>query len=437
MHEVGPRVGHRADGAHKRRLVGARVRLLLPHVLLLGLHVAAVDRALEGAAFDAAVREEVTGLGLRRHDNPHKTAAAVDGLLERHRPPAAGAPLGAGLLRALGKEGVTGTFDGRLPLVLVHALPFRLIIRRLLALLPTLIFTSIIVFASIRMIPGDVIDLMLAQNDISTGNDRAMIEAALGLDKPIYIQYFVWMMDVLSGDLGRSLWQNTPVTEQLALTLPITFELGFLALLVALSVAIPIGIYSAMRQDSMGDYITRSFSLLMLAVPSFWLATLVMVFPSVWWRWAPPLQYTPFLEDPVANLAHMSVPAILLGLSLSAVTMRMTRTMMLEVLRQDYIRTARAKGLKESVVIIRHALRNCLIPVVTLVGLQAPLLIGGAVILEQIFVIPGMGLMLLEAVFQRDYPVVTGVFLVVGVSILLINLVVDLTYSLLDPKVRS
>ena len=312
-----------------------------------------------------------------------------------------------------------------------------LIIRRLLALLPTLIFTSIIVFASIRMIPGDVIDLMLAQNDISTGNDRAMIEAALGLDKPIYIQYFVWLMDVLSGDLGRSLWQNTPVTEQLALTLPITFELGFLALLVALSVAIPIGIYSAMRQDSMGDYITRSFSLLMLAVPSFWLATRVMVFPSVWWRWAPPLQYTPFLEDPVANLAHMSVPAILLGLSLSAVTMRMTRTMMLEVLRQDYIRTARAKGLKENIVIVRHALRNCLIPVVTLVGLQAPLLIGGAVILEQIFVIPGMGLMLLEAVFQRDYPVVTGVFLVVGVSILLINLVVDLTYSLLDPKVRS
>ena len=312
-----------------------------------------------------------------------------------------------------------------------------LIIRRLLALLPTLIFTSIIVFASIRMIPGDVIDLMLAQNDISTGNDRAVIEAALGLDQPIYIQYFVWVVDVLSGDLGRSLWQNTPVTEQLALTLPITFELGFLALIVALSVAIPIGIYSAMRQDSMGDYITRSFSLLMLAVPSFWLATLVMVFPSVWWRWAPPLQYTPFLEDPVANLAHMSVPAILLGLSLSAVTMRMTRTMMLEVLRQDYIRTARAKGLKENIVIVRHALRNCLIPVVTLVGLQAPLLIGGAVILEQIFVIPGMGLMLLEAVFQRDYPVVTGVFLVVGVSILLINLVVDLTYSLLDPKVRS
>ena len=186
------------------------------------------------------------------------------------------------------------------------------IIRRMLALLPTILFTSIIVFASIRMIPGDVIDLMLAQNDISSDNDRAVIEASLGLDKPIYTQYFVWVGDILQGDLGSSLWQNTPVTELLALTIPITFELGFLALVVALSVAIPIGIYSAMRQDTAGDYIARSFSLLMLAIPSFWLGTLVMVFPSVWWRWSPPLQYTPFLEDPLANLGHMLVPAILL-----------------------------------------------------------------------------------------------------------------------------
>ncbi len=311
------------------------------------------------------------------------------------------------------------------------------IIRRLLALIPTLIFTSIIVFASIRLIPGDVIDLMLSQNDIATGNDRARIEQALGFDQPIYTQYFEWLWSAMQGDLGRSLWQNTPVTEQLVDTLPITFELGLLALIVALTVAIPIGIYSAMRQDTAGDYIARSFSLLMLAIPSFWLGTLVMVFPSVWWRWAPPLEYTPFLEDPLKNLGHMIVPAILLGLSLSAVTMRMTRTMMLEVMRQDYIRTARAKGLGEMLVVVRHALRNGLIPVVTLIGLQAPLLIGGAVILEQIFVVPGMGLLLLDAVFQRDYPVVTGVFLVVGVGILLINLLVDLTYGFLDPKVRQ
>jgi peptide/nickel transport system permease protein len=310
------------------------------------------------------------------------------------------------------------------------------VLRRLLALIPTLLFASLIVFLSMRLIPGDVIDLMLAQNDIATDQDRAQIEAALGLDQPIYTQYFRWLGGVVQGDLGRSLWQNTPVTEQLAETLPITFQLGLMSLIVALSVALPIGIYSAMRQDTAGDYITRSFSLLMLAIPSFWLGTLVMVFPSVWWRWSPPLEYTPMLEDPLANLAHMLVPAILLGLALSAVTMRMTRTMMLEVLRQDYIRTARAKGLSENVVILRHALRNGLIPVVTLIGLQAPLLIGGAVILEQIFVVPGMGLLLLEAVFRRDYPVVTGVFLIVGVAILLINFVVDLTYGWLDPKVR-
>jgi peptide/nickel transport system permease protein len=310
------------------------------------------------------------------------------------------------------------------------------ILRRLLALLPTLIFTSIIVFASIRLIPGDIIDLMLAQNDIASGQDRAAIEAALGLDKHVLVQYFDWIGSVLQGDLGRSLWQNVPVTQQLAATLPITFELGFLAMIVALTVALPIGIYSALRQDSVGDYVTRSFSLLMLAIPSFWLGTLVMVFPSVWWRWSPELIYTPFFEDPLTNLSHMMVPAIILGLGMSAVTMRMTRTMMLEVLRQDYIRTARAKGLAERIVILRHALRNGLIPVVTLIGLQAPLLIGGSVILEQIFVVPGMGLLLLEAVFQRDYPVISGIFLVVGVAILLINLLVDLSYGFLDPKVR-
>ena len=310
------------------------------------------------------------------------------------------------------------------------------ILRRLLAVIPTVLFASLIVFGSMRLIPGDVIDLMLAQNDIATDQDRAKIEAALGFDKPIHEQYVTWLGNALTGDFGRSLWQNTPVAEQLGDALPITFELGLLALIVSVTVALPIGTYSAIRQDTGGDYVARSLSLIMLAVPSFWLGTLVMVFPSVWWRWSPPLEYTPFFDDPLQNLTHMIVPAILLGLAISAVTMRMTRTMMLEVMRQDYIRTARAKGLSETLVIVRHALRNGLIPVVTLIGLQAPLLIGGAVILEQIFVVPGMGLLLLEAVFQRDYPVISGVFLVVGVGILLINLLVDLTYGWLDPRVR-
>jgi len=313
----------------------------------------------------------------------------------------------------------------------------RYLLRRLLALIPTLFFASIIVFASMRMIPGDVIDLMLAQNDISTGQDRARLEAALGLDQPIVSQYFSWAGKALQGDLGRSLWKNTPVTEQLLERLPITFELGFLALLIALAVALPVGIYSAIRQDTAGDYVARSFSLLMLAIPGFLLGTVVMIYPSVWWRWSPALEYTPFMVDPLQNLSHMLVPATLLGLSISAVTMRMTRTMMLEVMRQDYIRTARAKGVGELTIVLRHALRNGLIPVVTLVGLQAPLLLGGTVIFEQIFVVPGMGILLLDAVSQRDYPVISGVFLVVGVAILLINLLVDLSYGWLDPKVRK
>jgi peptide/nickel transport system permease protein len=308
--------------------------------------------------------------------------------------------------------------------------------RRLLALLPTLFFASLIVFFSIRIIPCDVIDLMLAQNDVANSQDRETLRAALGLDQPMWRQYLTWLGAALRGDLGHSLWENAPVSRLILQRLPVTLELGVLALLVSISVGIAIGVYSAVRQDTAGDYIARSFSLLMLSIPGFWLGTLVMVFPSVWWRWSPELEFVPLFQDPVRNLSHVLVPAILLGLSLSAITMRMTRTMMLEVLRQDYVRTARAKGLSETTVILRHALRNSLIPVVTLIGLQAPLLIGGAVIMEQIFLLPGMGSLFLDAVFARDYPIVTGVFLVVGVSVLLINLAVDLAYGYLDPRVR-
>ena len=312
------------------------------------------------------------------------------------------------------------------------------IARRLLALIPTLFFASLIVFVTVRLIPGSVIDLMLSQNDISAGKaSREQLISALGLDKPMWEQYGRWMGGILlRGDFGQSLWQNTPVAELLQARLPVTFQLGFMALLVALTVAIPIGAYSAIRQDTAGDYVGRSFSILMLAVPSFWMGTMVMVFPSIWWGWSPEVKFIPFRQDPLHNLSQMILPAIILGTSLSAVTMRLTRTMMLEVLRQDYIRTAWAKGLSEKLVVSRHALRNALIPVVTLIGLQAPLLIGGAVIMEQIFVIPGMGLLLLDAVNQRDYPIITGVFLIVGVAVMVINLAVDLSYGLLDPKVR-
>jgi peptide/nickel transport system permease protein len=280
---------------------------------------------------------------------------------------------------------------------------------------------------------------MLSNNDISADTmSRDQLIAALGLDQPMWKQYLLWVRAIVfHGDLGNSLWQGTSVAEQIGARLPVTLELGVISLVVSLTMALPIGIYSAIRQDTAGDYIARSFSILLLAVPSFWLGTMVVVFPSIWWGWSPPIDYVGFFANPWQNLQQMIVPGIVLGTSLSAITMRMTRTMMLEVLRQDYIRTAQAKGLGERVVVLRHALRNALIPVVTLIGLQAPLLLGGAVIVEQIFVIPGMGMLLLEAVSQRDYPIVTGVFLIVGVAVLVINLLVDLSYGLLDPKVRT
>jgi peptide/nickel transport system permease protein len=312
------------------------------------------------------------------------------------------------------------------------------IVRRLLALLPTLFFASLIVFVTIRLIPGNVVDLMLSANDVGAGSmNRAALEAALGFDRPMLVQYLHWVGGILFGaDLGRSLWHDTPVTEEIAQRLPITFELGLLAMIVALTLAIPMGVYSAIRQDTAADYAVRSAAIVMLAIPGFWLGTLVVVFPSIWWGWSPDLQFASFSRDPIRNLSQMIVPAIILGFGLSAITMRMIRATMLEVLRQDYIRTAQAKGLSEPLIVIRHALRNALIPVITLVGLQAPILIGGAVIMEQIFVIPGMGLLLLEAVSERDYPVVSGVFLVVGLAVVAINLMVDLCYGILDPQLR-
>lgn len=311
------------------------------------------------------------------------------------------------------------------------------LVRRILALVPTLLFATIIVFVTVRLVPGDVIELMLSQNDVGAReSSREQLERTLGLDQPVHVQYFRWLAALTRGDLGRSLWHDTPVVEEVLTRLPITFELGMMAVVIALVIAVPVGIYSAMRQDTPGDYVARSLSILALAVPSFWKATLIMVFPSIWWGWSPEIKYVPFHQAPLQNLSQMLIPAAILGLGLSAVTMRMTRTMMLEVLRQDYVRTAWAKGLDERTVVLRHALRNALIPVVTLIGLQAPIVVGGAVIMEQIFVIPGMGLLLLEAVGQRDYPVITGVFLVVGTAVVLINLLVDLSYGLLDPKVR-
>jgi peptide/nickel transport system permease protein len=312
------------------------------------------------------------------------------------------------------------------------------LIRRLLALIPTIFFATIIIFFVIRLIPGDVIDQMMSQQDISAQEvTRKSIESALGLDVPIHIQYVRWVKAIfLHGDLGKSLWKQTKVTDEIMARLPTTFQLSGMAIIIALLIAIPIGIYSAVRQDTAGDYAGRTISILGMAIPNFWLGTMVVVYPAIWWGWSPPLELVSLREDPITNLKVFLLPAIVLGINLSCVTMRMMRAMMLEVLRQDYVRTAWAKGLKEKVIIFRHALKNALIPVVTLFGLYIPVLIGGTVIVEQIFTLPGMGNLMLDAITQRDYPVVTGVMLILGSTILVNNILVDLTYGFLDPKVR-
>lgn len=316
---------------------------------------------------------------------------------------------------------------------------FNYLIRRLLALIPTLLFASMIVFSIVRLVPGDIIDLMLIENDFASTDleTRSQIEQALGLDKPIYVQYWYWLYNIVRhGDLGNSLWQDTSVVADISARLPVTIELGILSLLVALFIAIPIGIYSAVRQETVFDYVGRSFSILALAVPSFWLGTMVVILPAMWWGWTPPNNMVPFFEQPWENLKTFIVPALILGASLSAVTMRMTRSMMLEVLRQDYVRTAWAKGLSERTVVLRHAVKNAMIPVVTLIGVLVPFIFGGTVIIEQIFQLPGIGQLLFDAVSQRDYPIITGVFLIVGTMVILVNLAVDLCYGYLDPKVR-
>ena len=326
------------------------------------------------------------------------------------------------------------------------------IIRRVLLMIPTVFIVSLIVFFMIRLIPGTIVDAMVAEQmrggvgGVMGVADREALEHSLGLDVPVVTQYGRWIgvipgvdgsfSGLLQGDLGNSLWKGIPVTEEIAGRWPVTLELGFLALIVAQLIALPIGIFSALRQDTWGDYIARSFAIFCIAVPGFWLATMIIVFPSIWWGYMPSIMLIPFTEDPIGNLEMFIVPAIVLGMAMSGMTMRMTRTMMLEVLRQDYIRTAWAKGLRERVVIIRHALKNALIPVVTIVGFQVPVLIGGTVIIEQIFCLPGMGRLMIDATMQRDYTIVSGIMLIFAVGMVLINLMVDLTYVVLDPKVR-
>ena len=294
------------------------------------------------------------------------------------------------------------------------------------------------VFLSVRFIPGDVIDALEGRMSyLAEPLDRDAMERILGLDQPVAIQYVRWLSDIfLRGTLGKSLLGNLTVEAKIWARVGPTLQLGLMALFIALVVALPVGVYSAIRQDTAADYASRTVAVLGLATPNFWLAIMVIIFPALWWDWSPPVLMVRFVDDPWRSLGMFLIPSIILGTSLSAGTMRFTRTMMLEVLRQDYVRTAWAKGLRERLVVVRHAIKNAMIPVVSAIGLGLPILVGGSVIIENIYNIPGMGQLLLVALQDRDYPVVSGINLFFGTSVILINLLIDLIYVYLDPRVR-
>ncbi len=308
------------------------------------------------------------------------------------------------------------------------------VFRRLLVAVPSLLIASLIVFTLPRLIPGDVVQLMLEEK--AYGKDLDELRAKLGLNRPVYVQYFSWLGAIAQGKLGESLWTRQPVLHELGRRLPVTATLGVMAIGVAILLGIPIGVIAAIRQDGVLDFFARSAAILGLSIPGFVKAILVILLPAIWWGWTPLVRFVEFAKDPMAYLLQFVLPAVILGIASAAAIMRLTRGMLLEVLRQDYVRTAWAKGLRERVVVLKHSLKNALIPVVTVLGLQVAGIAGGAVIIEWIFGIPGMGQFLVDAIVQRDYPVIQGVNLVIVTIIVLTNLAVDLVYAMLDPRIR-
>ena len=310
------------------------------------------------------------------------------------------------------------------------------ITRRLIFAIPTIFLVTTMVFAAVRLVPGDAVMIMLGEASVSLADINEM-RTRLGLDQPIWAQYVKWMGELLQGDLGKSLFTGRSVIEEIVVErLPITLELTGLSIIISLLIGLPIGIIAAIRQDSAGDYLGRSLSILGLSVPYFWTATIIILYGSVWFGWMPPVHYVTLTEDPVQHLGQLAIPALLLGVYMAAIVMRMSRTTLLEVLRQDYIRTAWAKGLRERLVVTRHALRNALGPVVTIVGVNIVVALSGSVILEQIFVIPGIGTYIIGAILWRDYPAIQAVNLFMAVPVVGINLLVDVVIAYMDPRVR-
>lgn len=311
----------------------------------------------------------------------------------------------------------------------------RYIFIRILSMIPILLGVSILVFATFHLVPGDVIDIMMG--DEVAGDPKALKELRkeLNLDKPVYLQYLYWLRDAVQGDLGKSFTSHKPVMDEILNRLPVNIELMVIAIGFVILIGIPIGILSAYKQFSFLDGIVRVATIMGYSIPNFWLATIVVLLGSLYFRWLPVLRYIPFSENPLENIKCMIIPGFVLGLTTLSYIVRMTRSSVLDALRQDYVRTARAKGMMEKVVLFVHVLKNSLIPVVTVLGIQIGVLIGGLVLTEEVFVLPGVGRLILLAIEQRDFMIVTGSILFIAVFFVVINLIVDILYAFLDPRI--
>jgi peptide/nickel transport system permease protein len=311
----------------------------------------------------------------------------------------------------------------------------RYVLRRLALAVPTLVLVSLIVFSIMRLMPGDVVLRMVEGHAYAP--TVAALRAELGLDRPAHLQYVEWVGGILlRGDFGNSYWTRQPIWDEFVRRFPVTLELAALTILCSVVIGILVGIVSAARQDSVADYAGRTLAILALSVPYFGLAVLVVVLPSIYFKWTPVWTYVPLTTDPAQNLKIMLIPALVFGVTRAGPIMRIMRSALLEILRQDYIRTAWSKGLSERAIVLRHALKNALIPVISLIGLQMPLYLGGSVIIESIFRLPGIGLFFFEALGKLDYPVVQSVNLIIAAMVVGLNLVIDLSYAFLDPRIR-
>ena len=312
------------------------------------------------------------------------------------------------------------------------------IVRRILLMIPTLLGAVTLIFLLMRLLPGDVALYILGSGESSDVNKQALeqIRQDLGLDQPLIVQYGRWLWGAVRLDFGNSYWTRQPVIEELKRRYPITANLAVMSLLLGTLIAIPVGVLSAVRQDTLADYAARVFVIAGLSLPNFWLAILVILGLVYYFQWLPPLNYAPFWVDPWLNFKQLVFPALVTGYRLSAIGARMTRSSILEVLRDDYVRTARAKGLREYVIVLKHALRNALLPVITIIGLELLTLFGGLVVIETVFTIPGIGRYLVDAITHRDYPSIQAVVFMISVFVVTVNLLVDIVYGFLDPRIR-